>query len=70
VVDILADDDVPTRTPLASAQQARKSLAVLLLLALISFMMASDVADEPNRRCGPLQLDFRNPCNAIAAALL
>jgi hypothetical protein len=75
-------DDVRT-TPLASAQRTRKRLAVFLRVGLLSFaavlfaMLPSghlnegrDRADDSHHQCGPLQFDFRNPCNAILAAAL
>lgn len=73
-------DNVPT-TPSASARRARRSLAVLSRLGLLSFvallllMPSSEVnerpdrLDEPRQQCGPLKLDFSDPCNAAAIAL-
>jgi hypothetical protein len=69
-------------TPLASAGRAWKSLAVLLRRGLLSFvallflMLPSNEVndgrerlDDPRQQCGPLKLDFSDPCNAAAIAL-
>jgi hypothetical protein len=48
------------------------SFAVLLFVMLPSIEVndGRDQADDKRQReCGPLQLDFTNPCNAIALTL-
>ena len=81
VVAITGDDR--RTTPLASARRTRKSLAVFLRRGLLSFaallflMLPSgevnegrDRVDDARQQCGPLKLDFSDPCNAIALAVL
>jgi hypothetical protein len=77
----ISGNDIRT-TPLASAGRARKSLTVFLRRGLLSFAALSflmlpsgeinegrDRADDTRQQCGPIKLDFSNPCNLLARAL-
>ena len=80
---MVAIDFPPKITPVVDAQRRRKATAILLLLGLISFAMVlpltlpdSTKVDEQRDRgekrqeCGPLKLDFSDPCNSVAIVLI
>jgi hypothetical protein len=83
---VLVAIDFPSiTTPLVAAQRRWKTTAILLLLGLISFAIVLSltlpdstevnegrdrVEEKRQQECGPLKLDFSDPCNSAAIMLV
>jgi hypothetical protein len=77
--------DFPSKTtPLLDGRRRWKTTAVLLLLGRILFAIVlpmtlpssfevnkgRDRVEEKRQECGPLKLDFSDPCNSLAILML